>query len=80
MIEIGLRPLAIPTARDALGRPMDDAIKPYLRVSGEAGDPFRGGGKQHPVPGLAGADAQPDREVGSCRCLVVQGTPRSLWR
>jgi hypothetical protein len=31
---------------------------------GEAGDPFGGGGEQHPVPGLAGPDGQPDRQVG----------------
>ena len=31
---------------------------------GEPGDPFGGGGEQDPVPGLAGADRQPDREVG----------------
>ena len=29
---------------------------------GEPGDPFGGGGEQDPVPGLAGADAQPDRQ------------------
>ncbi len=31
---------------------------------GEAGDPFRCGGEQGAVPGLAGPDRQPDREVG----------------
>jgi hypothetical protein len=31
---------------------------------GQPGDPFGGGGEQHPVPGLAGADRDPDREVG----------------
>ena len=31
---------------------------------GEPGDPFGGGGEQDPVPGLAGADRQPDRQVG----------------
>jgi hypothetical protein len=34
---------------------------------GESGDPFGGGGEQHPVPGLAGADAQPDGEHGLAR-------------
>jgi hypothetical protein len=31
---------------------------------GQAGDPFGGGGEQYPVPGLAGADGQPDGQVG----------------
>src|ERR1700751_4089077 len=31
---------------------------------GEPGDPFGGGGEQYPVPGLAGADGQPDGQVG----------------
>lgn len=31
---------------------------------GEAGDPLGGGGEQGAVPGLAGADAEPDRQVG----------------
>ena len=31
---------------------------------GEPGDPLGGGGEQDPVPGLAGPDRQPDREVG----------------
>jgi hypothetical protein len=30
----------------------------------EPGDPLGGGGEQDPVPGLAGADGQPGREVG----------------
>ena len=30
----------------------------------EPGDPLRRGGEQDPVPGLAGADGQPGREVG----------------
>ena len=31
---------------------------------GEAGDPLGGGGERDAVPGLAGADAQADRQVG----------------
>jgi hypothetical protein len=31
---------------------------------GESVDPLAGGGEQHPVPGLARVDGQPDREVG----------------
>ena len=31
---------------------------------GEAVDPLAGGGEQRPVPGLAAADAEPDRQVG----------------
>jgi len=31
---------------------------------GEAGDPLRGGGERDPVPGLAGADPEPDGQVG----------------
>jgi hypothetical protein len=31
---------------------------------GEPGDPLRGGGEQHPVASLAGADPKPDRQVG----------------
>ncbi len=31
---------------------------------GEAVDPPGGGGEQGPVPGLAGSDPEPDREVG----------------
>src|SRR6266511_787872 len=34
-----------------------------MRV-GQASDPLTRGGEQHPVPGLAGADRQPDGEVG----------------
>jgi len=31
---------------------------------GQGADPVGGGGEQDPVSGLAGADRQPDREVG----------------
>jgi len=31
---------------------------------GEAGDPFRRGGEQDPVPALAGADREPGSQVG----------------
>ena len=30
---------------------------------GEPGDPFGGGGEQHPVPGLTGPDRDADRQV-----------------
>lgn len=35
--------------------------------AGEPIDPFGGGGEQDPVPGLAGADRDPGREVGLAR-------------
>jgi hypothetical protein len=31
-------------------------------------DLLAGGGEEHPVPGLAGADPQPDRQMGLPRC------------
>src|SRR5262249_50419757 len=46
-------------------QPDEFALEPPGVVGvGQAGDPLGGGGEQDPVPGLAGADGQPDRQVG----------------
>ncbi len=47
---------------------------------GEPGDPFGGGGEQHPVPGLAGRGSPGRSPGGFCRCRVGRGRPRSPWR
>ena len=47
---------------------------------GEAGDPSGGGGEQHPVPGLAGPDRQPDREMGFAGAGRLQGELIRLGR
>jgi hypothetical protein len=41
---------------------------------GEPGDPFGCGREQHPVPGLAGADRQPDRQVRLAGCRAGRGS------
>ena len=43
---------------------------------GEAGDPFRRGGEQDPVPGLACPDRRDRSRGGSCRCRAGRGTRR----
>jgi hypothetical protein len=46
--------------------------------AGQPGDPAGGGGEQHPVTSLAGADAEPDRQVGlagACRSGAAPWPP-----
>jgi hypothetical protein len=43
---------------------------------GEAGDPFGGGGERDPVPGLAGADRQPGRQVRLAGARRARGRSR----
>ena len=57
------------------GEPDELSLQPAGVVGlGEPVDPLGGGGEQHPVPGLAGPDAQPGREMG----LPGSGGPRKI--
>jgi hypothetical protein len=56
-------------------QPGELGLEPSVVVGlGEPVDPLAGGGEQHPVPGLAGADPQPDRQMG----LPGAGGPRKI--